>query len=136
MSSYKTLSQTLFQGVGGFAIAQLLLPRSFYDPKYAEQLRQRGSGRESPADGTLEQNVRRLVCRIQLSRDTPPCNRTLPQDISVLSEKYRTLWTLGVASMVVCGGPMALLGAGTAVAFMGEEGSKRYTKMKQWFESR
>lgn len=134
--SYATISQTIFQGIGGFAVAQLLLPRSLFDQKYALQLQQQKlQEQELHNERPLEQNVRKLVSKIQSLSAAPPVYRTVSQDISVLSEEYRGVWTAGVTAVIVCGGPMAILGAGAAVAFLGDDGAKRYIKAKQWFET-
>lgn len=130
MSAYSSLTQLLFQGAGGFAIAHLLVPRSFFDAKVAAQVAAQAQQEERP----LEQNVRKIYSALQSYGAAPPAYRTLPQDISVLSEQYRVAWTAAVSFIVFCGGAMAIIGAGTAIAFMGDDGTRRYVKMKTWLD--
>ncbi|RNF10415.1 hypothetical protein TraAM80_01588 [Trypanosoma rangeli] len=121
--------RALFGLAGGFAITDMYVNSvSLSDLHTAPPLR------SSPAGGDSVGDIAKRVSDIFFPPPLPPPLISLREDIESTLRQNRIAGTLCICTLVAFGGLWPVLGSAAAILFDGEDGTERYTAVKDWLQ--
>ncbi|RNF14441.1 uncharacterized protein Tco025E_05846 [Trypanosoma conorhini] len=122
--------RALFGLAGGFAITDMYVNSVCLSDMYAEP-----PPRLRPAGGDFIGNLVKRVGDSLSAPPPPPPLTSLREDIEAALRRNRVAGTLCVCTLVSFGGIWPVLGSAAAILFDGEDGTERYTAVKDWLQS-
>ncbi|ESL06316.1 hypothetical protein TRSC58_06012 [Trypanosoma rangeli SC58] len=120
--------RALFGVAGGFAITDM-----YVNSVSLSDIHTAPPPRSSPAGGDFIGNI---VKRVSDPFFPPPPPRliSLREDIESTLRQNRIAGTLCICTLVAFGGLWPVLGSAAAILFDGEDGTERYTAVKDWLQ--